>query len=168
MDDEQLRIRGYLQTQAAKLSLPELTAKVRSDMEQLHAAIGAIPAGRMHDVPAAGGWSANDVLGHLTETSRRVAVDIAGVLDEGRQPGGIADALLPAGLSQDGLSWWTALLGDREPLLARVNRASGDEHLGITWDHPFFGPLNWREWVLFLRLHDLDHARQLRGIAEAL
>ena len=31
-----------------------------------------------------------------------------------------------------------------------------------------FGGLNWRETILFLRLHDLDHAGQLRKIAAAL
>ena len=31
-----------------------------------------------------------------------------------------------------------------------------------------FGPLNWRETLLFLRLHDLDHAGQLRKIAAVL
>jgi len=31
-----------------------------------------------------------------------------------------------------------------------------------------FGTLNWRETLLFLRLHDLDHARQLEKNAAAL
>ena len=35
-------------------------------------------------------------------------------------------------------------------------------------EHPFFGPLTWREALLFLRLHDLDHAGQLSRIAAAL
>jgi hypothetical protein len=35
-------------------------------------------------------------------------------------------------------------------------------------EHPFFGPLNWRETLLFMRLHDLDHAGQLKQIAAAL
>jgi hypothetical protein len=30
-----------------------------------------------------------------------------------------------------------------------------------------FGPLNWRETLLFMRLHDLDHAAQLDKIATA-
>lgn len=31
-----------------------------------------------------------------------------------------------------------------------------------------FGPLTWRETLLFTRLHDLDHAGQLQKIAAAL
>jgi hypothetical protein len=30
-----------------------------------------------------------------------------------------------------------------------------------------FGPLTWRETLLFTRLHDLDHADQLQKIATA-
>ena len=33
--------------------------------------------------------------------------------------------------------------------------------------HRMFGPLNWREALLFMRLHDLDHAGQLKKIAAA-
>lgn len=40
--------------------------------------------------------------------------------------------------------------------------------LDQTIDHGMFGSLNWRETLLFLRLHDLDHAGQLGKIAGAL
>jgi hypothetical protein len=30
-----------------------------------------------------------------------------------------------------------------------------------------FGPLNAREWFLFQRLHDVDHAAQIRAVREA-
>ncbi|MFN8559522.1 MAG: hypothetical protein U0531_20010 [Dehalococcoidia bacterium] len=49
----------------------------------------------------------------------------------------------------------------------RAPRA-GDERLDATWTHQFFGDLNWRARPLFLRIHDLDHARQLTAIAAAL
>ena len=49
-------------------------------------------------------------------------------------------------------------------MLAPIRRA----RLEQTVEHPFFGPLNWRETLLFIRLHDLDHAGQLQKIAGAL
>jgi hypothetical protein len=39
--------------------------------------------------------------------------------------------------------------------------------LEATIPHPFFGALNWRETLLFLRLHDLDHTGQLQKVAAA-
>jgi hypothetical protein len=40
--------------------------------------------------------------------------------------------------------------------------------LEATIAHPFFGALNWRETLLFMRLHDLDHTGQLAKVAGAL
>lgn len=166
-DEEFARIRGYLQAQAAKLSIPELADKVRSDMEQLRQAIEAVPAGRFATAPADGEWSANEVLAHLTETTREVIRAINSVVEDGTQPPPIPDQIRGTDEVRSGEQWWQELVGDREAFLARVRQAKGDEHLDVTWDHRMFGPLNWREWLLFLRLHDLDHARQLQDIAAA-
>jgi hypothetical protein len=53
-------------------------------------------------------------------------------------------------------------------LFERVLRAEPTARLDGTVEHPFFGPLNWRETLLFMRLHDLDHAGQMQKIADAL
>jgi len=37
----------------------------------------------------------------------------------------------------------------------------------VKMKHPWFGEFSWREWLLFMRVHDLDHARQLQAIAAA-
>ncbi|MDZ7728356.1 MAG: hypothetical protein U5Q44_09305 [Dehalococcoidia bacterium] len=39
--------------------------------------------------------------------------------------------------------------------------------LDVTWTHPMFGELNWREWFLFMRIHSKDHARQLQAMAQS-
>ena len=64
--------------------------------------------------------------------------------------------------------WWRALARDREALFERVRAASPDGRPDRTVEQGMFGPLTWREALLFLRLHDLDHAGQLRKIATAL
>lgn len=167
MTEEQLRIRGYLQAQAAKLSPADLVAKVATDQEQVRVAAEAVPADRSFDQPAAGEWSANEVLAHVVESGAYFAACIRTVLDGGTPPLRVADAIRRDPPHRRAAEWWEQLARDREALFARVRRAAGDEHLDVTWTHPFFGDLNWREWLLFLRLHDLDHARQLQAIAAA-
>lgn len=167
MDEEQQRIRSYLQAQAAKLSVPELVAKVRADQEQVRVAALAVPPARFAMRPADGAWSANEVLAHVVESGAAVAAAIRAVLDGGRPPERLADRVQTARRST-ALVWWQRLVADREALFARVLRADPDARLDVRWQHPFFGGLNWREWLLFLRLHDLDHARQLQAIAAAL
>ena len=166
MSEEQLRIRGYLQAQAAKLSIPELVAKVRTDQEQVRAAAEVVPAERFYDRSAAEDWSANEVLAHVVESGGQVGRAIRATIDGGAPPPRLQDAIRPDPPRCTAAEWWEQLTHDREELFERVSRAAGDEHLDVTWQHPFFGGLNWREWLLFLRIHDIDHARQLQAIAQ--
>lgn len=188
MNEEQQRIRSYLQAQAAKLSVPELVAKVRADQEQVRVAALAVPPARFATRPADGAWSADEVLAHVVESGAAVAAAIRAVLDGGRPPERLTDQIRQARPSSsaplpragegcpeggvrvagDAAAWLEKLCADREALFARVLRADPGARLDVRWQHPFFGDLNWREWLLFLRLHDLDHARQLQAIAAAL
>lgn len=162
------RIRSYLQAQAAKLSVPELVEKVRTDLLQVREALYGVPPARFSQRPAANDWSANEVVHHLFQISRSVANGIRSVLDVGALPPPIADQMSAAPEEHTAAEWWAKLLADREAILERVSHASGDEHLDVKWDHGVFGKLNWREWLLFMRVHDLDHARQIQAITEAV
>ncbi len=37
-------------------------------------------------------------------------------------------------------------------------------NLERTWDHPMFGPLNFKEWIAFQRLHAMDHVQQMEKV----
>ena len=52
--------------------------------------------------------------------------------------------------------------------VATMDGLSAMSRLEATIPHPFFGALNWRETLLFMRLHDHDHAGQLQKVAAAL
>jgi DinB superfamily len=80
----------------------------------------------------------------------------------------IVDEIAPGAPERSADEWWARLVRDRTALFERVRRADPVAHLDRTIEHPMFGPLNWRETLLFLRLHDLDHAGQLKKIATAL
>jgi DinB family protein len=168
MNDEQRRIRGYLQAQGAKLSPAQIIDKVRAAMADLARAAGAVPAERFADAPSSGEWSANEVMAHVLAAGQRFGGDIVRVLD-GRPVAqhvpGAPEAPPPR---RTAVEWSSLLADDRERLFMRVARADPDARLEAAIDHGMFGTLNWRETLLFLRLHDLDHAGQLGKIAEAL
>ena len=63
---------------------------------------------------------------------------------------------------------WQISRAYRERLIAVVLQADPQAHLDIVWGHNEFGKMNWREWLLFARVHTLDHARQMQAIAAAL
>ena len=52
-------------------------------------------------------------------------------------------------------------------LWAHVSEADPEAFLEVTWHHPFFGELNWREWFLFVGVHCADHAAQIRAAGTA-
>jgi hypothetical protein len=167
MTDEQKRIRGYLQAQGAKLTPAQIVDKVRGAMHDLRIAADAVPATRFDDRPAPAEWSANEVLAHVVEAGRHFGGAIARILD-GR-PGGEARDRLERDVPRRSLAaWWALLEQDRAALFERVRGADPQGRLDATVAHPFFGALNWRETLLFMRLHDLDHAGQLQKIAAAL
>lgn len=165
--EEALRVRGYLTSQGAKLSPEAIIEKVQAAMADLKTAAAAVPSARFAERPAPDEWSANEVMAHVVEAGRHFGGAIARVLD-GLPPGAPRDAAArdttPRPLDQ----WWVMLERDRAALFARVRQAPPMARLEATIPHPFFGALNWRETLLFMRLHDLDHAGQLTKIAAAL
>ena len=167
MTEEQARIRSYLTAQGAKLSTLEIVDKVRAATDQLRAAADAIPDANFGARPAAEEWSANEVMAHVVKAGRHFGGAIVRLLD-GIPGGGVRDQLERDVPQRSASEWWAALEEDRAALFARVGAADPQSALEATVEHPFFGPLNWRETLLFMRLHDLDHAGQLQKIAAAL
>jgi len=160
------RVRSYLLAQANKLAIPALVAKVREDTAPLRAVGAAVPASRFRERPAPGEWSAAEVFTHIVQVNESGCRAIEGILDHGAVPAPIADTI--SGETRADLAaaedYWQAYQARRERLLERVLHASGDEHLDVKIAHRQFGPLSWREWLLFMRVHDLDHMRQLQSI----
>jgi uncharacterized damage-inducible protein DinB len=166
--DEERRIRSYLQAQGAKLTPAEIIDKVRAALEQLRAAAAAIPPERFDQRPEPEEWSANDVMAHVVAAGRSVGDRIVAILDGLPAPEPVTAAREDHGEMLTAAEWSRRLERDRAALFARVVRAEPGAHLEERAEHGVFGALNWRELLLFLRLHDLDHAGQLQKIAAAL
>lgn len=160
------RVRSYILSQANKGSIADLVAKVRSDTAPLREAGNAVPAARFFDRPTPDDWSAAEVYTHILDMNDIGAASIRGILEGGAVPSTVSD--LMTGGTRDGLKtadeYWAAYEATREELLQRVLQSKGDEHLDVTITHTMFGPFSWREWLLFMRVHDLDHMRQLESI----
>lgn len=168
MNEEQARIRSYLVAQGAKLTPAAIVEKVQAAMADLRAAAAAVPPARFAERPAPEEWSGNEVMAHVVAADLYFGGNIVGVLD-GQPPiprsgtRGIEDApVRPAE------AWYRILAEQREALFARVLAVDPGAAPEGRIDHPMFGPLSWRETLLFTRLHDLDHAGQLQKIAAAV
>ena len=168
MTDEQKRIKSYLEAQGAKLPPVAIVDKVRAAMADLGKAALAVPAARFGERPEPEEWSANEVMAHVIAAGAYFGGGIVSALDGTPAPPRMKDQG-NAGAPMRSASEWTGLLSrDREALFDRVRRADPLANLERPIEHGMFGPLNWREALLFMRLHDLDHAGQLQKIAGAL
>jgi uncharacterized damage-inducible protein DinB len=166
--EESLRIRSYLTAQGAKLSPEQLIGKVQEAMAKLREAANAVPQARFADPPAPGEWSANEVMAHVVDAGRHFGEGILSALD-GLPPGERRHADdRPAAPRHTAAEWLAMLDRDREALFDRAVHADATARLEQSISHGFFGMLNWRETLLFIRIHDLDHAGQLEKITAAL
>jgi DinB superfamily len=161
------RVREYLQAQGVKLEPAAIVDKVRVAMADLGTAAAKVPSARFAERPAPDEWSGNEVLAHVVEAGRFFGGAIVAVLDGGPVPLPPRERP-PVTDIRSAEAWLTVLQRDREALFARVAGAAPSARLDVTIEHFMFGPLNWRETLLFMRLHDLDHAGQLDKIATAL
>jgi len=168
MTDEQRRVLSYLRAQGAKLSPAELIDKVRLAMDDLHTALFAVPSARFNERPALEEWSANEVIAHVVSAGALFGGGIERVLDGAAAGPPLADRIEAGAPTRSAAAWWEGFARDREALFGRVRRAAPDAHLDGAIEHTMFGSLNWREALLFLRVHDIDHAGQLKKIAAAL
>lgn len=167
MTDEQQRIRSYLQAQGAKLTPAEMVEKVQAAMRELRAAAALVPPARFTQKPGRDEWSGNEVMAHVVAADGYFGGGIGRLLrgqpSVGRPEGrGIEGAPLRAAEA-----WYDLLARQREDLFAAVRAADPAAAPDQRIEHPMFGPLTWRETLLFTRLHDLDHAGQLQKIGAA-
>ena len=166
MTDEQKRIRGYLQAQGAKLSPAEVIDKVRAAMAELRRAASAVPAARFEERPEPEEWSGNEVMAHVIAMGRYFGDQIVAVLDGRPRVARPGEPTQVERRTAD--EWWGILEQDRDALFQRVRAADPQGNLAETIEHRMFGQLTWRETLLFMRLHDLDHVGQLQKITAAL
>ncbi len=111
-------------------------------------------------------WSAAEVAAHVAAYSRNVGAIIeataAGKTATKDPPGTVGPA------TNRTFAELVRLVTEESVRLASLpQRLPAEPDLETTVPHAFFGPLNCRGWYVFLRIHDLDHTRQLERLREA-
>ncbi len=167
-DEEVARVRSYLASQAMRRTPEQIVEALREADQQFLTATTAVPDAAFHTVPKEGEWAAADVLAHVHHITILDEQSICGVLEYGKQPANIDDVLEQAPTNATREYMLANIKARRERLIAVVLQADPQAHLDITWGHNEFGNMNWREWLLFARVHTLDHARQMQAIAALL
>ena len=166
--EEVARVRSYLASQSMRRTAEQIVEALREAHSQLLAATALIPDPDFRTRPREGEWSAADVLSHVHAIAAFDERSICAVIERGEQPADVNDTIEAAPPEATREQMLAAIELLRERLIASVLQADPQTHLEIVWGHREFGKMNWREWLLFARVHTLDHARQIQSIAGAL
>ena len=166
--EEVARVRSYLASQAMKRTPAQLVEALREAHRQFLTALATVPDPLFRVAPGDQEWSAADVMGHMLIIAAIDASAIPGVIERGEHPPDVVDLCAPAPADLTREQMLAELERLREHLIASVLRADPAAHLDILWSHNEFGHMNWREWLLFARVHTLDHTRQIQSIAQTL
>ena len=164
-EEEVARVRSYLASQAMRRKPEQIVEALREAYQQFLTALAAVPDATFRTAPKEGEWSAADVLAHVHRITVSQERSISGVIERGEQPTQVDDVVEQAPTNVTREQLLTDTQAHLERLIAVVLGADPLIHLDTVWAHNEFGIMNWRVWLLFARVHALDHAHQMQTIA---
>jgi hypothetical protein len=108
-------------------------------------------------------WSIKEVLGHMLSSGKGVNQEIANLVED-NSPSRTARMGIVAGADRSIEEMCQALSDLWSETGRLVSSLPEAGNLERTWEHPAFGPLNFREWIAFQRLHAMDHVQQMEKV----
>ncbi len=161
-DDVREQVVSYLAHQATK-EAADLRALIERERTRLLGSLEGVSEVQASWKPQPDEWSIKEVLRHVLAAESGVTEIVtslaAGVTPEGERETGRQDPDESANLGD----LVERLRAERQRLLAFLDSLPPSADLSVTFPHPFFGPLNFKGWVAFQRVHDGDHIGQIEG-----
>jgi len=180
------RTREYLAKNGTRASTTIIHARTAAAVEALDRFVAAVPAPVAARRPAPAEWSLHEIVDHLVET-HRPSLDELWCLLAGRRPSGVP---IPADLqSKDPLTRpWPWLVREmarvHADFLAAVRDApddvgtdaragvvmvfNADDGRGGTVAMHWDDEIDWKAYVMFVRLHLIDHLNQAKKTLAAV
>ena len=164
--DEVERVRSHLLSQGERYTFAEIWVRFTKARITLIESVSDIDQEQADFRPDADEWSISEALSHLVTSSATVS-EIVDALSRGATPGieRIDPPREESSLSIDDLRERLTL--DSLRWSALVERLPPAPSTAPTAPHPVFGELHARAWLLFQRIHDIDHAGQVEKNKQA-
>jgi hypothetical protein len=172
-DDVRDRLVSYFKRQASK-GTEAIAEAVQEGHDGFLEVVDGISEEQAKFKPSPDVWSVVEVLQHAATTKRELAV-LCGKLARGESYGGLGVEGEGA-TAQDGVTLVhfgslaearAAVEETHGELMSFVAGLSPETNVDARFKHFIFGALNCREWAVFQRVHDGDHARQIEQIKAA-
>lgn len=163
-EEEICRLRSYLATQAMQRTPQQIIEALQEVYRQFAASVVALPNRTYYTFSIPPAWSASEIVEHVYLFLSSYTRAICAVLEKGQRPPDVQrrQEIIPHEeetdkrgeflfLSEQVLSQLTSAVLHVDPLIS----------LDLTWKHFELGDMHWREWLLFARVHLLDHLHQV-------
>ncbi len=160
-DETRERVLSYIAHQAVK-EPASIKGVVQKGHDQFLGALDGLSEEQARFKPGPDDWSVLEVLQHAAPAKRSVA-RLCAALARGETPEGGGGGATYASLDEARADLEAA----HEEMLVSIEALSPDANMEKRAEHPFFGELNCREWAVFQRIHDGDHAQQVEQIKAA-
>jgi len=171
-NEQAAEVLAYARHQAAK-SIADLTALMERTAADCARCTEGVTEHQARFRPPAGTgptgedeWSITDVLAHIIDSTATVNREIARLV-EGTPPSPVTGIGVTPGDDRPIEEIRRSLAGLWDETARLVASLPEDASLEPTRAHPWFGPLNFREWIAFQRLHALDHVQQIEKVKAA-
>lgn len=163
-EEETARLRSYLTSQSLRRTPEQLIEMLETAYTDFLTGMQAIPAAWFCIRVNEHEWSGGELLEHVQAFFEIYERAICTTLEIGQEPGAVEGAIAPSlpGASRDILL--QALEASYQRLKSVVLHADPSLHLSIQWSHFELGPMHWREWLLFTRIHLLEHVQQVQNL----
>ena len=156
-DEARRTVVSYL-THQGKKDVSAVVEVIERERRRLLDLLADVSQEQAEFAPAPGQWSIREIVEHVVAAERGVLAIIARLAGVAAPP----EQAPAAGRSLAELR--QHLSGVRAQLMALAKRIPETVALDAKDDHFFFGPLNWKEWLAFQRVHDGDHIQQIETI----
>ena len=163
-DDVRASVIAYIRETAAK-SPDEIAAALQEGHDGVMGALEGLTEAQARYKPGPDDWSVLELLSHVVTVKRAMAV-LAASLSEGSWPPGFTEESQSEEF-QDGVTFvhLNSLAEAREAvgaahveLMAFAASINDGMNTEKQFSHFFFGAMNCRQWTVFQRIHDADHA----------
>lgn len=159
MNEEYARIRSYLTSQGARWSAQEIAEKIEIAYGEFAQAVSrSLSSAQLSFKPTPEDWSIVEVMTHITNANTGTCTTMLALAAGKEVKRGDSRPVVTA---DDDMA--AIVAANKDFVFRSIREFPENPELESTAPHSMFGPLNCKEWLLFIRIHTLDHANQIKA-----
>ncbi len=150
----------------------EILVSVQQTQAELLTIFSSCDESRASRAPAEGEWSMRELARHAVFTEALIAKMIhhlaRGTYPPAEDFKGSGIGMMPEDDGRAYAAIMRELVEANEALLTSVRELPDKPNVELKLPHPYFGPLNCKEWAGFQKVHDTDHIQHAQKVLAAL